>query len=207
MISHKHKFLSIRIPKTASTSVTTALNSYFDIKGTGDRESVYYYHTKAELIKDHFVSENWDYNSYFKFAFVRNPFARIVSAFFYLRNTELRFRCDRQVRNELGLLKMDFKQFVKEKLLDTSYMHFNQIIGKSIMSCDLDKFDFIGKTENMQTDCDEICDLIKRPKRVLPYTNESKHKHYTEYYDDETRQIVAGKYAKDIEMFGYEFGE
>ena len=71
MISHKHKFLSIRIPKTGSTSVTTILKPYFDIEGEdiGSREgNTYYHHRTTKYMKSHFEKMEWNFDDYFKFA-------------------------------------------------------------------------------------------------------------------------------------------
>jgi hypothetical protein len=39
----------------------------------------------------------------------------------------------------------------------------------------------------------------------LPRINVSQHRFYRDYYNDETRAIVADLYATDISLLGYEF--
>ena len=73
LISHKNKFVFIAINKTATTSIHDALECVSEIKSVGDSQSPFYFHANAKKIKSKFKENNWDWNSYFKFSFVRNP--------------------------------------------------------------------------------------------------------------------------------------
>ena len=67
--------------------------------------------------------------------------------------------------------------------------------------------DFIGRFERLQECFNEVCGCLGRPPVALPRINDSRHAAYTEYYTPALVEIVAGHYARDIEKFGYRFGQ
>ena len=160
--------------------------------------------------------EKYNVEDYFSFTFCRNPFDRLVSDFKFQGRIQWNFH--RLYRK----YKFNFKNFVKylvaSDLKFSVHRHSSQASFYKGLPREMDKtwdmlqfldrqVDFIGRFETLQEDFNTICDKIGIPRQELPHKNATKHKHYTEYYDDETRQIVAEKYAKDIEYFGYEFGK
>jgi len=63
---------------------------------------------------------------------------------------------------------------------------------------------FIGSFEDLDSDWNVVADILRIDAR-LPHVNLIKEKHYTEYYSEKTKAIVAEKFRVDIETFGYEF--
>ena len=192
MILHKYKAIFIHVPKTGGSSVNAALKPYCDEEKYAEAhplQSAYYNFCDAD--------------NYYQFSFVRNPFSRLISSYNYLRQGG-KSQYDRDARDRLGLQEKTFKEFAKSFNPVDSAIHFKPQI--KFFNKDIDKIK-IFKLENIQSDFNLVCSKIGIPRQKLSHKNKSKHKHYTEYYDDATREIVSEKYAKDIEYFGYEFGE
>jgi len=203
IISEKHKYIFLRYPKTGSSSLIVGLGlTEKDLyHGLSQGEFLNFIHSKTNInycphhIPMHelgklFPETYKNLGNYFKFCFSRNPYSRLVSAWSYGFNSTSRFNVG----------SVSFREFVKKHLSVWPPISMNVI--DFAKGCDL-----IFKYESLQKSFDEISFSLGLPFQSLPHVNKTNHKHYTEYYDDETREIVAEKYARDIEYFGYEFGE
>jgi len=209
LISHKHKAIFIHVPKTAGTSIVKALkpfdftihfkifNSPFYTKEMLQKGTAFC--SKEAIKRLDIVTDTEIWNKYFKFCFVRNPWDRFVSGYKKPGNT-IPFVCKKKDNNNFA----DYCRNLPDEspiLWHTKLSQTEHITGEkgNIM------VDFVGRFENLQRDFNTICDKIGIKRVRLAWTNMSWHRHYSEYYDDETKEIIAKRYKKDIEMFGYKF--
>ena len=98
-----------------------------------------------------------------------------------------------------------------DKLLISQYEYFtdssgNIIAGKPGVFYD-SGINYICRFENLEEDFYKVCDKLKIKNITLPHLNKIHHSHYTDVYTDETRKIIENLYSKDIEHFGYKFGD
>jgi len=146
----------------------------------------------------------------FSFSFVRNPFDRLVSAW------KCRWVSCKKINNKPVNMFNNFNHFVRDLVLkesDWGFFRWSHTMPfadprQKLFDSDGKKIlDFIGKLENYEEDFKFVCKTIGLNQQSLPHRNKTKHKHYSDYYDSSTKKIAEEFYAKDIEYFGYEFGE
>ena len=195
-----NKYLFIHIPKTGGDCLKTNLSI------DGD-----FIDTKHKKIKR--LNREFKLDDYFKFAFVRNPWDRFISAYFYLKevqsNPNHKWVQDYWRSNTINDDYDTFSKFARAGIWKGSrWFHFYPQYDFIVNGRDKDiGIDFIGRFENLQEDFDKVCKHIGLPPQKLIPTNTSRHKHYTEYYNEDTKKIIGHYYRKDIEYFGHEFGE
>jgi hypothetical protein len=152
-------------------------------------------HPLASIVKDR-VGE-WE--RYFKFAFVRNPWGRLVSWY----NMGVRNR--RYMAGHLHSVACDFADFLQEP--DESYEGIDRRRPQVDFICDAAGHclvDFVGRFETLEADFATVCQRIGVAAR-LPHHNRTDPVDYRIYYTPALRELVAKRFARDIAAFGYDF--
>lgn len=136
----------------------------------------------------------------FIYTFVRNPWERVVSAFAHCQQ-----RCSSyQIHPE-----WKFRDWVKKVLVGKGTginMHFAEQAPSFLLDGEIMPEVFVGRFEQIEFDWLVVADRLNVTQQ-LPRVNASQHEHYTQYYDDESREIVRRLYKTEIEHLGYEFGQ
>ena len=177
VLNSDHEVLFIHVPKTAGTSMERC-----HFLGGGGHQTIREYPQNQRL---------------FKFGFVRNPWDRLVSAFF----------CHRPYDGGRDLAQ--FHQFVLEHCSDGEYpddgiyrLHFLPMWHFLLDGNDRMGVDFVGRFEMLQSGWKYVCERLK-VFAVLPHERKRLHRPYKEYYTPETWDVVGQLYQRDIELFGY----
>lgn len=208
ILSHRHRFVFLAVPKVASHSIRFALRAHLD---DDDEEQVSLFvrkridrpifnaqehgHQTAAEVRAALGEALWE--QYFSFAVVRNPWDRFVSYVAFMMRHNGAF--DRDPRAAM--------QRVLANPQNQSLVHYrpqSDFVTDASGALIVSK---ICRAERLQQDFDEVCTALNLPRSELEVRNASTHRPYVEYYDDALREAVAERYRADIERFGYVFGE
>ena len=210
MISHDKKCIFIHIPKCGGTSVEDVIwpkeqgrteedlwmgfVSQFENKyQTGGLQHLLAWQVREEVGRDVF-------RTYYKFAFVRNPWDRVVSQFAYMQRRP-------DLMDYVGMTSnTEFKAYLELIRLKEHVQWMPQV--QFLLDHDGSLLvDRIGRLESFNEDCAQIFDALGLTLDQLPgHANRSKRQAFQYYYSDiEAVEVVADMFAEDISFLGYEF--
>jgi hypothetical protein len=207
------------IPKVACSSLKSVCVDLLHVRMPADawKPELFYTDKFDHLIDKHEIllskRDVARYPDYWRFAFVRNPWDRLVSCY------AEKIRADGDEENFVGgvskvLLSygvfragMSFEEFVDAVVAipeEEAEPHFHsQHEFLTDRSGNL-LVDFVGRFENLEDDFRKVRDRLQASVE-LPHLLPSRRQPYQDYYDGRLRALVARRYRKDIELFGYGF--
>lgn len=215
LISRSHRFVFIHVGKTGGMSMREVLKPYAEeperfrmrrpARRIGDRPNPLYtvwetllLHAKAREVAKELPD---DFGSFFKFAFVRNPWDLMVSLYHFILREPTAPKHD-QVK-----AAGSFEGFLDWAIAteDPFPKGITKLQGEMLTDAQGNLLmDYLGHYETLSEDFAYVCRTVGIDAS-LPHLNRSKHDDYRRYYNGRTRELVERHWAPDIEMFGYSF--
>jgi hypothetical protein len=222
VLSDKYNFIYIVNPKTGSTSLRNILLN--TLKQTNScilqdcfKNEIKYdiYHNNTVLTKDMCIKLNKNYNDYFSFTTIRNPWAKMVSLYFYAKpDKNLYEQFDEQYDKSTSFY-YNFNEWLKNKHIIGHYWYKIESWAFENSSQSVNKIYNIETFSIKQLFEDMLQHNIEKGYVLnekdyefcieLPMENSTTHEHYSKYYNDESIEIIRKIFAKDIEIGNYEF--
>lgn len=226
IIHNDHRFVYLWIHKVACSSVKAALLPLFDLDPTpyervlpdGRRHFIVhdvFRNTEYQVSGGEFL-DSGRYEEYFKFAFTRNPFDRLVSCY---RNKIDRPRIPQYMlasaeQSEVAFYPhMSFAEFVEVVCYIPNRLADGHFRPQHLTICDREgniAADYVGSFENIEEDFAYVKQRIGKPDLELPERNRKRPTksdpfNYRNFYDSKLKELVYERYEKDFETFGYDF--
>lgn len=228
MYSHDYKFIYVHIPKSAGTFIKHYLLSNIEPEYENNQNQQDYddkYRVTCERALSAITIDVPNYEEYFKFTIVRNPFDRVVSMYTYLGGWKFDYFVENNIESPMipyvqkfhdYYIRDDFEGFIDYAYNQGNIKKFHAGYYESYVSrikvgttISIDQY---YKVEDIKS-C--LKDLSKRfgfsrdtgfnDWRQNSSSEYKKKKSYKDYYTADTRDIVSNHFIEDLNYFNYGF--
>lgn len=194
--SKKYNFLFCHISRTGGTSLCSVLRKTApDLRMIGSQH--------ASLLEARAALPE-AFESTFKFAFVRNPWERLVSWYSLLekgKSLHSEVVSEKRHYDEKEKFELFVQEMVTAQHGGIAWSQWSQLsdhLGNSLVN-------EICRFENYQKDSKRILRKLGSKDYYLPYYNQASSRHYCHYYSDLALKLAEELFLDDIYQFGYKF--
>jgi hypothetical protein len=191
ILSHDKKFLFIHVPKTAGTNVRNWLLSQTENKENfwwWDKSGTDRAHLHCNNISKYIDVSKIQYEQYYIFGFVRNPYHRIYSAF-----KEVKWKGPCKDHSFESILRL----FLAKQRINELPVHFQPQVKFLKYATQVYKYELLYESVG------NISTYLKIEPLKLSFEKKTHSYTYFEHYSQAMIDIINITYAEDFEKYGY----
>jgi len=209
-ISPSKRFILLHVPRTGVSSVIAALDDALFVRAPQTRvnklmsrylwfvprplgRTAFRVHETARHVRH--LLPGGVFESFWRIAFVRNPYSWLVSLY------ELVLQSPRHRHHNIVVRMNGFADYVDWEIMRNKRLQFPYLVDRDGGLL----VDEVGRFERLAEDASRIFAGIDVALKPLPEVGRLTRRDYREFYDAATRAKVAAHWARDLELFGYDF--